>query len=101
MVVDCYFCQLLNLSINKSSSNHAPSLSPMMEQISPKLQDNGIKNNEGKPIAGGQLFWKYLLNHCQKDFEHEWVVKEAAAATKATSMEDQAVKAQTIHPLPV
>jgi len=95
MVVDCYFCQLLlNLNINKSSSNHAaPSLLPMMEQISPKLQDNGIKNNEGKPIAGGQLFWKYLLNRCQEDFEHEWVAKEAAAATKATSMEDQAVKA--------
>ncbi|KAH9919379.1 armadillo-type protein [Fomitopsis serialis] len=34
----------------------------MMEQISPKVQDEGIKNAEGKPIAGGQLFRKYLLN---------------------------------------
>ncbi|KZT72291.1 hypothetical protein DAEQUDRAFT_755150 [Daedalea quercina L-15889] len=66
----------------------------MMEQISPKVQDEGIKNAEGKPIAGGQLFRKYLLNRCQEDFEHGWAAKEntaAAAATKAT--EDEAAKA--------
>jgi len=65
----------------------------MMEQISPKVQDDGIKNSEGKPFAGGHLFRKYLLNRCQEDFERGWVAKEAtaaAAATKAT--EDQAVK---------
>jgi translation initiation factor 4G len=65
----------------------------MMEQISPKVQDDGIKNTEGKPFAGGQLFRKYLLNRCQEDFERGWVAKEttaAAAATKAT--EDLAVK---------
>ncbi|KAI0943850.1 hypothetical protein AcV7_001829 [Taiwanofungus camphoratus] len=67
----------------------------MMEQISSKVQDDGIKSAEGKPIAGGQLFRKYLLNRCQKDFKRGWVAKEvtaaAAAATKAS--EDQAVKA--------
>ncbi|KAI0250915.1 armadillo-type protein [Lactifluus subvellereus] len=65
----------------------------MMEQISPKVQDYGVKNAEGKPFAGGQLFRKYLLNRCQEDFERGWVAKEtttAAAASKAT--EDQAVK---------
>ena len=65
----------------------------MMEQISPKVQDDGIKNAEGKPFAGGQLFRKYLLNRCQEDFERGWVAKEttaALAATKAT--EDKAVK---------
>ncbi|KAH9955045.1 hypothetical protein BC827DRAFT_1239687 [Russula dissimulans] len=65
----------------------------MMEQISHKVQDDGIKNVEGKPFAGGQLFRKYLLNRCQEDFERGWVAKEttaAAAATKAT--EDRAVK---------
>ena len=65
----------------------------MMEQISPKVHDDGIKNAEGKPFAGGQLFRKYLLTRCQEDFERGWVAKEttaAAAATKAT--EDQAVK---------
>ncbi len=52
----------------------------MMEQISSKVQDDGIKNNDGKPIAGGQLFRKYLLNRCQEDFERGWVAKEATAA---------------------
>ncbi|KAF8957345.1 armadillo-type protein [Flammula alnicola] len=55
----------------------------MMEQISPKVQDDGIKTNEGKPIAGGQLFRKYLLNRCQEDFDRVWVAKETTAATVA------------------
>ena len=28
----------------------------MMEQISTNVQDDGIRNTEGKPITGGQLF---------------------------------------------
>jgi translation initiation factor 4G len=66
----------------------------MMEQISPKVQDDGIKNNKGKPITGGQLFRKYLLNRCQEDFERSWVAKEATAAAAATkAREDEAIKA--------
>ncbi|PFH52156.1 hypothetical protein AMATHDRAFT_57504 [Amanita thiersii Skay4041] len=66
----------------------------MMEQISPKVQDDGIKNTEGKPITGGQLFRKYLLNRCQEDFERGWFAKEATAAAAASkALEDQAVKA--------
>ena len=66
----------------------------MMEQISPKVQDDGIKNAEGKPIAGGQLFRKYLLNRCQEDFERGWVAKEATAAAAASkALEDEAAKA--------
>jgi len=66
----------------------------MMEQISPKVQDDGIRNSEGKHITGGHLFRKYLLNRCQEDFERGWASKEttaAAAATKATK--DLAAKA--------
>ncbi len=51
------------------------------------------QENESKPIAGGQLFRKYLLNRCQGDFERGWVAKEttgAAAAAKATH--DEAAK---------
>ncbi|KAK0195865.1 armadillo-type protein [Armillaria mellea] len=66
----------------------------MMEQISPKVQDDGIKNGEGIPIAGGQLFRKYLLNRCQEDFERGWMAKEAtAAAADSKDIEDQASKA--------
>ncbi len=63
----------------------------MMVRISPKVQDDGIKNAEGKPIAGGQLFRKYLLNRCQEHFERGWVANEAAATPRAT--EDQTAKA--------
>ncbi|KAG1760090.1 armadillo-type protein [Suillus occidentalis] len=66
----------------------------MMEQISPEVQDDGTKNAEGKPIAGGQLFRKYLLNRCQEDFERGWFAKEAtAAAAAAKASDDHATKA--------
>jgi hypothetical protein len=41
----------------------------MMEQVSPDVQDDGIKNQKGKPMAGGQLFRKHLIHRCQEDFE--------------------------------
>jgi translation initiation factor 4G len=55
----------------------------MMEQISPDVQDDGIKNQDGMPIAGGQLFRKYLLHRCQEDFERGWFTKEATAVVTA------------------
>ncbi|KAM6502558.1 Armadillo-type fold [Amanita muscaria] len=57
----------------------------MMEQISPKVQDEGIKNSDGNPITGGQLFRKYLLNRCQEDFERGWFAKEASKAANEKS----------------
>ena len=60
----------------------------MMEQISTNVQDDGIRNPEGKPITGGQLFRKYLLNRCQEDFERGWVAKEATAAAAATKSKE-------------
>lgn len=65
----------------------------MMQNISPEVQDDGVRNSEGQPITGGSLFRKYLLNRCQEDFERGWKAKEttaAAAASKAS--EDQATK---------
>lgn len=55
----------------------------MMECISPDVQDDGNKNSEGKPIAGGQLFRKYLLNRCQESFEQGWAAKEFRGAISA------------------
>ncbi|EDR09105.1 uncharacterized protein LACBIDRAFT_249451 [Laccaria bicolor S238N-H82] len=54
----------------------------MMEQISSKVQDDGIKATDGKPIAGGQLFRKYLLNRCQEDFERASQDEAAKAANE-------------------
>lgn len=65
----------------------------MMEQISDNVQDDGIRNVEGKHITGGHLFRKYLLNRCQEDFERGWASKEStAAAAAAKAGEDQAAK---------
>lgn len=57
----------------------------LMERISQDVRDEGIKNADGKPIAGGNLFRKYLLNRCQEDFERGWSAKEAAAVAAAAN----------------
>jgi translation initiation factor 4G len=65
----------------------------MVETISPNVRDDGIRNAEGKPITGGRLFLKYLLNRCQEDFERGWATKVASApAAAAKSSGNAAVK---------
>ncbi len=93
------FAQVIRLTFESATDDlmytevYARLCRKMMEQISPKVQDDGIKNNEGKPIAGGQLFRKYLLNRCQEDFERGWVAKETTAATAAAkATDDEAAK---------
>ncbi|KAG1760091.1 armadillo-type protein [Suillus occidentalis] len=66
----------------------------MMEQISPEVQDQGIKNAEGKPIKGGHLFRKCLLNRCQEDFERGWFIQEATAASVAAGASDNQATAE-------
>ena len=84
--------QATNLIFEKStdettwSEMYAQFCRKMMEQISTNVQDDGIKNNEGEPITGSQLFRMYLLNRCQEDFECGWVAKEATAAAKHWKM---------------
>ncbi|KAH8109017.1 ARM repeat-containing protein, partial [Phellopilus nigrolimitatus] len=52
----------------------------MMEQISPDVQDDGIRNSEGKP----------------EDFERGWKQKESTAAAAAEKAnEDQALKVES------
>jgi translation initiation factor 4G len=65
----------------------------MMEKISPEVQDDSVKGTDGRPITGGQLFRKYLLNRCQEDFERGWSAKEAtAAAALDKAADDKAQK---------
>ncbi|KAH8103682.1 hypothetical protein DFH11DRAFT_1654187 [Phellopilus nigrolimitatus] len=60
----------------------------MMEQISLDIQDDNIRNSEGKPITGGLLLRKYL-NRCQEDFEGGCKQKESThAATAENANED-------------
>jgi hypothetical protein len=63
----------------------------IMEQISSKVQDEGIRGPDGKPVAGAQLFRKYLLNGCQEDFERDWVQKDAAQAAATAKISQNEV----------
>jgi translation initiation factor 4G len=68
----------------------------MMEQVSSKVQDDGIRSADGKHITGGHLFRKYLLNRCQEDFERGWALKESTAAAAASkASQDEAAKTST------
>jgi len=81
--------QVIRLVVEKAtdeatwSEMYARLCRKMMEQISTKVHDEGIKNAEGKPFAGGQLFRKYLLSRCQEGFEGVWVAKGPATAAAA------------------
>ena len=58
----CTLIQLIRLVFEKAtdeatwSEMYARLCRKMMEQISTNVQDDGIRNPEGKPITGGQLF---------------------------------------------
>lgn len=52
----------------------------MMDNISDNVQIDGLRGRDGKPIAGGQLFRRYLLNRVQADFECCWGLKGAGPA---------------------
>ncbi|KAG2073729.1 ARM repeat-containing protein [Suillus decipiens] len=66
----------------------------MMEEISPEVQDEGVKDMEGKPIRGGHLFRKYLLTRCQENFERGWFTKDATTAcVTAKPLDNQATDA--------
>ena len=64
----------------------------IMERINPSIRDDEFRSADGKPIAGGQLFRKYLLHRCQTDFNRGVVVRVAAgvALTKAAGTSGEA-----------
>ena len=47
----------------------------MIETINPNIQDDSARSADGKPIAGGQLFQKYLMDRCSKDFICGWAAR--------------------------
>jgi len=56
----------------------------VMENISPNVQDDDVRGADGKPITGGRLFQKYMLNHCQEALERGWTAK-VSGGTAATN----------------
>jgi translation initiation factor 4G len=67
----------------------------LWRDISPEVKDDQMVAADGKPLSGGLLFRKYLLNRCQEDFEKGWKQKaDASAAAKEKAADDQKKKAE-------
>lgn len=64
----------------------------LMAKVSNEIKDENVKTNDGKPVVGGALFRKYLLNRCQEDYEAGWKAKETATAAAAASAADDNAK---------
>lgn len=63
----------------------------LQEKISPEISDENLPGADGKPVSGGMLFRKYLLNRCQEDFERGWAIRDAMVdAAKSKEAEDKA-----------
>lgn len=63
----------------------------LQERISPEISDENLRSADGKLVAGGMLFRKYLLNRCQEDFERGWAIRDAMVdAAKSKQAEDKA-----------
>ncbi|CCM01519.1 uncharacterized protein FIBRA_03575 [Fibroporia radiculosa] len=66
----------------------------IMEQISPRIQDDDTENTKERPIVGGQLLKIYLLDRCKDDFERALIAKPATVSTAvARPPEDETAKA--------
>ncbi|KAG6329148.1 hypothetical protein ID866_9941 [Astraeus odoratus] len=66
---------------NRHSAMYALLCRRLMETINPKIQDTAIKDCEGAPIAGAQLFLKYLVTRLQHDIDFIFIRKRAMACT--------------------
>ncbi|PTB75370.1 ARM repeat-containing protein, partial [Trichoderma longibrachiatum ATCC 18648] len=70
--------QVIQLTFEKATdeahwaSMYAKFCKRMLETMSPDIRDENIKDKNGNVVSGGNLFRKYLLNRCQKEFERGW-----------------------------
>lgn len=92
---------LLEKAFNEAtrSEMYARLCRKLMEQISPQVRDDGVRNNDGKHITGGHLFRKYILNRCQEDFERGLASNETTttvAAANATGEQATSAIAENI-----
>ncbi|GBC27284.2 armadillo-type protein [Rhizophagus irregularis DAOM 181602=DAOM 197198] len=61
----------------------------MMERVDPEIVDESIKNTDGKSVQGGTLFRKYLINHCQEDFEKGWKINIPSSSNESDLTSDK------------
>lgn len=74
--------QVIQLTFEKAtdephfSSTYAKFCKRMLDQMSPDIKDDTIKDKHGNVVNGGNLFRKYLLNRCQEEYERGWSVPD-------------------------
>lgn len=91
--------QVIQLTFEKAcdeahwASMYARFCKLMLEQMSPDIKDENVKDKAGNPVVGGPLFRKYLLNRCQDEFEKGWQVnlpeKEEGQTEEAVMLSDE------------
>ncbi|KAK8170729.1 hypothetical protein BC567DRAFT_210480 [Phyllosticta citribraziliensis] len=70
--------QVIQLTFEKAcdeahwASMYAKFCKRMLETMSSNIKDENVRDKNGNPVVGGNLFRKYLLNRCQEDFEQGW-----------------------------
>jgi translation initiation factor 4G len=66
------------------SAMYAKLCRKMLDEVDPGVTEN----LEGKDVAGGALFRKYLVGRCQQDFESGWKERESAALKAQQKQDD-------------
>lgn len=72
--------QVIQLTFEKAcdeshwSSMYAKFCSRMLATMSTDIKDENVRDKHDKPVVGGALFRKYLLNRCQEEFERGWEI---------------------------
>lgn len=85
--------QVIQLTFEKAtdephfSTTYAKFCKRMLDQMSPEIKDDTIKDKHGNVVSGGNLFRKYLLNRCQEEYEKGWSVPEKAGESKVHGAE--------------
>jgi len=66
----------------------------MMKGVSEDMEDHQVRDEEGEPVSGGQLFKRFLSLKCQDLFQRIWMQKEVTAvAVTSNNAEDEIVEA--------
>ncbi|KAK3045545.1 hypothetical protein LTS18_013711, partial [Coniosporium uncinatum] len=95
--------QVIALTFEKATdeahwaSMYAKFCKRMLETMSTDIKDENVRDKQDKPVVGGALFRKYLLNRCQEEFERGWEVnlptkpdeEEAGKSNEATMLSDE------------
>ncbi|GME64009.1 hypothetical protein GTA08_BOTSDO05754 [Neofusicoccum parvum] len=91
--------QVIQLTFEKAcdeahwASMYAKFCKRMLETMSPAIKDENVRDKNGNPVLGGNLFRKYLLNRCQEDFEQGWEsnlpMKKEGESEEAAMLSDE------------